>query len=489
MDLAELTGDAALAGTEISGLAYASGDAAPGSLFFCVRGFTSDGHEFAPDAVSRGAVALVSEHPLDLGVPEFVVPDSRAAMPELARRFYGDPSAEIDVVGITGTNGKTTTAYLVRQVFEAAARPCGLIGTVAWVVGDVESAAERTTPEAIDLVRAMREMAEAGQRACAIEVSSHALELGRVNGVSFAAAVFTNLTQDHLDFHADMEEYFQAKRLLFASRPGVSIVNLDDAYGRRLVDEFDCVTFSAEGAEGADYRAEEVTFDASGSRFVLVHNGVSGEVTIRLPGMFNVANALAALATAIELGIERDVAVAAIASAGGAPGRFEPVVEGQDFGVFVDYAHTPDSIVNVLRTARELPHNRVISVVGAGGDRDRRKRPLMGAAAAGASDVVYVTSDNPRSEDPAAIIGEVLAGARPAAERSGARIEEDVDRRAAIERAVAEASAGDIVFVFGKGHEQGQEFAGGRKIPFDDASVVREALALSDPAPRGQSGA
>ncbi|MGK2878121.1 MAG: UDP-N-acetylmuramoyl-L-alanyl-D-glutamate--2,6-diaminopimelate ligase [Solirubrobacterales bacterium] len=477
MDLGELTGDATLAGTEISDLVYSSRDVSPGSLFFCVRGFTADGHEFAPDAISRGAVALVCERPLGLGVPEVIVEDARAAMPALARRFFRDPSREVQVIGITGTNGKTTIAYLVRQILESAGKPCALLGTVAWIVGGVETPAERTTPEAIDLVRALRTMAEAGERACAIEVSSHALELGRADEVAFSAAVFTNLTQDHLDFHETMEDYFAAKRLLFESNPGVAVVNVDDKYGRRLAGGFDCVTYSAEGAGDADYRATDVEFDAAGSRFTCEHAGGEIRASVRLPGLFNVANALAALATTIELGVSPPAAVEGLAHATGAPGRFEPVASGQDFSVFVDYAHTPDSIENVLRAAKGLPHNRVISVVGAGGDRDRTKRPLMGAAAAEASDIVLVTSDNPRSEEPSSIIDDVLEGARPAAEASGARIEDEVDRRAAIERAVAEAQTGDIVFVFGKGHEQGQEFADGRKIPFDDATVVRESLA------------
>jgi UDP-N-acetylmuramoyl-L-alanyl-D-glutamate--2,6-diaminopimelate ligase len=480
MDLGVLTGDATLAGTEVTGLAYSSRDVRPGGLFFCVRGFSSDGHDFAADAVAAGAAALVCDRPLGLGVPEHMVEDVRAEMPVLAKRFYRDPSAEIDVIGITGTNGKTTISYLVRQILGAAGRPCGLIGTVSWIVAGRETAAERTTPEAIDLAAALRAMADGSERACAIEVSSHALELGRVDQVSFAVAVFSNLSQDHLDFHATMEDYFAAKRLLFETSPGVAIVNIDDAYGRRLAEEFNCVTFSASGDVAAAYRAADVSFDATGSRFSLVCGDAEIPAKVRLPGLFNVANALAALAVAIELGIPPASAVEGLAGATGAPGRFEPVFAGQDFSVFVDYAHTPDSIENVLRTAAELPHKRLISVVGAGGDRDRGKRPLMGAAAATGSDVVYVTSDNPRSEEPAAIIDEVLGGALEAASASGARIEHEIDRRGAIERATAEATAGDIVFVFGKGHEQGQEFAGGRKIPFDDATVVRESLARRD---------
>jgi UDP-N-acetylmuramoyl-L-alanyl-D-glutamate--2,6-diaminopimelate ligase len=477
MDLGQITGDEALSGTEISGLAYSSRDVEPGDLFFCVRGCASDGHDYAPDAIQNGAAAIVCERPLGLGVPEVLVDDARAEMPRIARVFFRDPSRELDVIGITGTNGKTTVSYLVRQILEAANRPCGLIGTVAWIVGDLESTATRTTPEAIDLAGALRTMVESGQKACAIEISSHALELGRADEVTFAAAIFTNLTQDHLDFHETMEDYFVAKRLLFEALPAVSIVNVDDEYGRRLVTDFDCVTYSAAGAE-ADYRAEGIEFDATGSRFELVAGDARLPARIKLPGQYNVANALAAVAAAVSTGVSLDQAVAALADASGAPGRFEPVTTDESFGVYVDYAHTPDSIVNVLAAARELPHNRVISVVGAGGDRDPKKRPLMGAAAAEGSDVVYVTSDNPRSEDPGSIIEDVMVGAEPAAAASGAALISEVDRRAAIEQAVAAAQPGDIVFILGKGHEQGQEFAGGRKIAFDDATVARESLQM-----------
>jgi UDP-N-acetylmuramoyl-L-alanyl-D-glutamate--2,6-diaminopimelate ligase len=475
MDFGTLTGDSALAGTEISDLVFTSRDAGPGSLFFCVKGFTSDGHDYAADAVSRGAAALVCERPMDLGVPELIVDDARAAMPRFARVFFNDPSAEIDVVGITGTNGKTTVGYLVRQILEAAGRPCGLVGTVDWIVAGQASPAVRTTPEAIELQSSLRAMADGGDKACAIEVSSHALELGRVDGVSFAAAVFTNLTQDHLDFHDTMEDYFLAKRLLFETPPGASIVNVDDEYGRRLAADFDCITYSASGSS-ADYRATGIEFDAAGSRFVCETADGTAPVAIRLPGAYNVANALAALAATVSLGVAPDVAIEALAAATGAPGRFEVIDNDQPFSVVVDYAHTPDSLENVLTAAAELPHGKLIAVVGAGGDRDSAKRPLMGAAAARHADVVYVTSDNPRSEDPALIADAVHAGAAEAAEASGARVEVDIDRRSAIERAVAEAEDTDIVVIAGKGHEQGQEFENGRKIPFDDATVARESL-------------
>jgi UDP-N-acetylmuramoyl-L-alanyl-D-glutamate--2,6-diaminopimelate ligase len=338
------------------------------------------------------------------------------------------------------------------------------------VVGGREEEVERTTPEAIDLQATFRRMLDAGDHVCAMEVSSHALALHRCDATDFEVALFTNLTQDHLDFHGDMEEYFQSKRALFASGPGASIVNVDDPYGQRLADEFDCLTFSADGAD-ADFTARDVSFDASGATFVV--NGPEGEARINtaLPGHFNVANALAAFAAATALGIDPQAAAAGLTRAGRVPGRFEPVDEGQGFAVLVDYAHTPDSLENVLGAARRLTEGRVIAVYGAGGDRDRAKRPLMGRAGAALSDLAIVTSDNPRSEDPEAIVAEVLAGVE---DRAGVEVE--VDRRAAIALALGRAEPGDTVVIAGKGHEQGQEFEGGRKVPFDDREVAREEL-------------
>jgi UDP-N-acetylmuramoyl-L-alanyl-D-glutamate--2,6-diaminopimelate ligase len=448
---------------EISGLAYASQSVTAGALFFCVPGFRSDGHDFAPDAVNRGAAALVTERRLELGVPELVVDDVRAAMGPAAARFYGDPTAELDVVGITGTNGKTTTAFLVRHLLEAGGRQTGLLGTVKRVVGGLEEQVERTTPEAIDLHQTFRQMLDGGDSAAAMEVSSHALELGRVAGIRFACRVFTNLTQDHLDFHGTMEAYFAAKRRLF-EEPGLAVVNVDDEYGRRLAAELDdVVTFGIE--HEADYRARDIEFDVMGSRFVV--DAPDGELRIEspLPGIFNVQNVLGAIAAVRSLGVER----ISLEGFGRVPGRFEAVDEGQDFGVLVDYAHTPDSLENVLRAARELTGERLHVVFGAGGDRDRGKRPLMGDAARRLADRVLVTSDNPRSEQPEAIIDEVMEGA-------GADAGREVDRRRAIARAIDEAAPGDVVVIAGKGHEQGQEFENGRKEPFDDVTVAREAL-------------
>ncbi len=465
MTLRDLMGNGAPE-VEVTGLAYSSRSVSEGTLFFCVPGFTSDGHDFAPDAVARGAAALVCQRPLGLGVPEVVLDDVRAAMGPAAARFYGHPTAELRVAGITGTNGKTTTAFLLREVLERAGLQTGLLGTVKQVVGGVEEEAVRTTAEAIDLQATFVRMLAAGDRACAMEVSSHALELGRAEGTDFAVKVFTNLTQDHLDFHPDMEAYFLAKRRLF-DRPGPAVVNADDAYGRRLAAELgDATTF---GLDGGDFRARDVSFDVTGAAFTADTPDGPLALTTRLPGLFNVSNALAAFAAARLIGVEASVAVAALAAAGRVPGRFEPVEEGQPFGVLVDYAHTPDSLENVLRAAREVCRGAVHVVFGAGGDRDRAKRPLMGRAAAQNADRLIVTSDNPRSEDPDAIVDQVMEGAGPDAHR-------EVDRRRAIALAVQSAQAGDVVVIAGKGHEQGQEFEGGRKEPFDDVQVAREAL-------------
>ncbi|HSI81930.1 MAG TPA: UDP-N-acetylmuramoyl-L-alanyl-D-glutamate--2,6-diaminopimelate ligase [Solirubrobacterales bacterium] len=471
-DVVEVAGDADV---EIAALAYDSRRATEGTLFFCVPGQQSDGHDFARFAVQAGAVAVVAERPLELD-PRTVqarVRDARDAMAHAAVRFNDDPTAELRVAGITGTNGKTTTAFLTRHVLESAGVPTGLLGTVKRVVGGAVEEVERTTPEAIDLQATFRRMVDAGDRACAIEVSSHALALRRTEGIRFAVATFTNLTQDHLDFHVDMEDYFQAKRRLFVGdRAERKVVNLDDPYGERLVAELDCVTFSAAGDPRADYRASEVSFDASGARFRCAGPGCEELVELPLPGRFNVENALATISTVGALGVPLSLAAGALVSAERVPGRFEPVSEGQPFAVLVDYAHTPDSLENVLAAARQVTDGRLIAVFGCGGDRDRAKRPLMGEIGARLADLCIVTSDNPRTEDPQAIVDEIVAGI-PADPRAEVRVE--VDRARAIADALAGAAPADTVVIAGKGHEQGQE-VNGRKYPFDDREVARAEL-------------
>jgi UDP-N-acetylmuramoyl-L-alanyl-D-glutamate--2,6-diaminopimelate ligase len=464
---AELSGDP---GLEITGIAYDSRKVTPGGLFFCVTGMESDGHDYAEAAVRSGAVALVCERPTGLDVAEVLVPDTRAAMAPVAAAFFGHPTRDLRIAGITGTNGKTTTAFLLHDILEGAGIHSGLMGTVKQIVGGVEEAVERTTPESVELQATFRRMEEAGDEACVIEASSHALVLHRCDAIDFDLAIFTNLTQDHLDFHTDMEDYFAAKRLLFAFDPGSSVVNIDDEYGRRLAAEFDVITYSADGS-AADYSAFDIAFDSTGAEFSVESEHGTMSVRTGLPGRFNVANALAALAGAIELGVEPGQAVAALADAGRVPGRFEPVGEGQDFAVLVDYAHTPDSVENVLRAARDITPGRLIAVIGAGGDRDRAKRPLMGRAGSALADHTVVTSDNPRSEEPEAIIADILEGIPDRGE-----VTVEADRSEAIRLAVEMAEAGDTVVIAGKGHEQGQEFKQGQKVPFDDREVARQHI-------------
>jgi len=465
---------------EVTSLAYDDRRVVPGTVFFCVRGLTRDGHEFAGRAVERGAAALVVDHPLGSGVPEVVVPDVRAAMAPAAAVLAGDPTATLSTVGITGTNGKTTTAFLVRALLQAGGRPTGLLGTVAQIVGGQERDAGRTTPEAIDLQPTFAEMVAAGDAACVMEVSSHALSLGRADAIHWSAAIFTNLTQDHLDFHPTMEDYFLAKARLFTDAGDApKVVDVDDPYGRRLAGMHpDALTVSLE-SEDARFRATDVRTGLRGSSFVVDGRRLSTPLT----GRFNVRNALQAYVVAVALGVGEDVAAAALAEAGRVPGRLEPVDGGQPFAVLVDYAHTPDSLHNVLQAAEGVldddhaadggaQRGRAICVFGCGGDRDRGKRPLMGAIAAAEADVAIATSDNPRSEDPSAILDEVMAGTEGAA----ATVERIEDRRAAIARAIALAGPRDIVLITGKGHEQGQQFAD-RTVPFDDRVVAREVLA------------
>jgi UDP-N-acetylmuramoyl-L-alanyl-D-glutamate--2,6-diaminopimelate ligase len=428
---------------DVGDLAYDARAVVPGTLFFCVRGSSADGHAFAPTAVAAGAAALVVERPVDAAVPQLVVPDTRAAMPRAAALFFGDPSRELEVAGITGTNGKTTTAFLLYAILDAAGRRPGLLTNIERRVGGEVRPTGLNTPEAIDLQRLMREMLDAGDRSCVMEATSIAQAKKRLDGTRFAVLAFTNLTQDHLDFHGDMESYFAAKRRLF-DQAELVVVNVGNEYGRRLAAEL----------PGA------ITFDAG-------HDALEG-IDVKLRGRFNRENALAAALSARALGVPEDAIRRGIESIEGVPGRFETVDEGQPFTVLVDYAHTPGALENVLRAARELADGRVVVVVGAGGDRDREKRPLMGQVAAELSDRAIVTTDNPRTEDPAEIAEAVAGGAL-------GPVEIELDRRRAIERAIGDARAGDVVVIAGKGADTEMEVAGGR-LPFDDRVVAREAL-------------
>ncbi|MGN6796756.1 MAG: Mur ligase family protein [Gaiellaceae bacterium] len=431
--------DLSVFGVEVTDLAYDARAVTPGALFFCIPGKTADGHDFAAEAVARGAAALVVERRLDeLDVPQLIVPSVRAAMGPAAAEFFGRPSDTLDVAAVTGTNGKTTTAFLLHSILEAAGRKPALLTNIRRIVGGEEQPIGLNTPEAIDLQRLLREMLDAGDRSCVMEATSIGGAQGRLAGTRFRVLVFTNLTQDHLDFHGTMDAYFAAKRALF-DQADAAVVNVDDEWGRRLASELpDAIAFSGDADLGAD---------------------------LRLRGRFNRQNASGAATAARVLGIDPDAIRQGLESVAGVPGRFESVDAGQPFSVIVDYAHTPDSLDNVLRAARELTTGRLTVVFGAGGDRDREKRPLMGRVAAERADRAIVTTDNPRSEDPQAIAEEVSEG----------RLEIVVDRRAAIEQALADASQGDVVVIAGKGADTEMEIAG-EFVPFDDRAVAREVL-------------
>ena len=461
---AEIRGDASIPVGEAT---FDSRQVVPGALFFCVPGALADGHDFAGDAARSGAAAFVVERWLDLDLPQVVVPSARGAMGPMSAVVFGEPAHSLTIVGVTGTNGKTTVVHLLDAVLRAAGQRTGAIGTVgAHVAGDPIPLA-RTTPEAPDLQRLLARMRDDGVTTVAMEVSSHALDQGRVGGVVFDATVFTNLSQDHLDHHGSMESYFEAKASLFApGRTEHALLNVDDPWGRRLLDA--AVPITTYGLDpGADVCAEDVRATVDGLAFRVGDR----EVTSPLRGAFNVSNCLAAIASSGVIGVDAEDAIRGVASAGQVAGRMEPVGPGQDFLVVVDYAHTPDSIRTVLAAARPLATGRVIVVFGCGGDRDRAKRFPMGAAATEGADLTVITTDNPRSENPTDIIADVERGAAA----SGGRYVVEPDRRSAIRLALGDARPGDVVVVAGKGHESEQELAG-RSVPFDDRVVVREEL-------------
>jgi UDP-N-acetylmuramoyl-L-alanyl-D-glutamate--2,6-diaminopimelate ligase len=448
-------------GPTITSVTHDSRAVRPGALFCCLVGVRTDGHEHAASAVAAGAVALLCERPLDLDVPQVVVPDARAAMAQVAAAFFGHPSRRMSLVGVTGTNGKTTATHLLRAILEADGRPSAVIGTLSGV---------HTTPESTELQARLGALAAAGTEAVAMEVSSHALVQHRVDATWFEVVAFINLSQDHLDYHRTMEDYFAAKASLFdPERARVGVVNVDDRWGRRLVD---ATRLAVRPFSHADAVGLEVGRDGSSFRW----EGVP--VRLRLSGDFNVVNALAAAASARELGVAPSTVAEGLGSVTTVPGRFERVDGDGPVAVVVDYAHTPAGLEQVLAAARGVVadgdrRGRVIVVFGAGGDRDRAKRPAMGEVATRLADVAVLTSDNPRSEDPLAIIEEVRAGATGRADV----LVVEPDRRAAIELAVATAHPGDVVVIAGKGHEAVQVWEGGRTVAFDDRQVAREALA------------
>jgi UDP-N-acetylmuramoyl-L-alanyl-D-glutamate--2,6-diaminopimelate ligase len=468
----------------VTGVTHDSRAVRRGDLFAALPGARAHGATFSAAAVASGAVAVLTDAQGarlagDLPVPVLTVADPRSALGPLAALVYGEPSAHLTVFGVTGTNGKTTTCYLIEAGLRAAGWSTGLIGTVAIRVAGRELPTGRTTPEATDLQALLGLMREQGVAGVAMEVSSHALALRRVDGTAFAVTVFTNLSQDHLDFHQGMEEYYLAKARLFSPVFTTrAVVDVDDAAGARLAAELRAageVAVSTVAENGpADFRLDEPRFSAEGGQARLTGpDGFTAQLAVRLPGPFNLRNAACAVAALVVAGVPADQALAGVGELAGVPGRLEPVRVGQPFAAIVDYAHTPEALARVLAAVRAVTAGRVLVVVGCGGDRDRGKRPMMAAAAAGGADEVFLTSDNPRSEDPERIIDDMLTGL-PAP--SAARVE--VDRRVAIRRAVAAARPGDAVVVAGKGHETGQIFAG-RTEPFDDRQVLAEEIAAA----------
>ena len=474
-------GGSLVRGSDVSvvGVTMASTEVRPGDLFAGAPGRVAHGATFAARAVESGAIAVLTDEAglasVPSGVPVLVVPDVRAAIGPVAAEVYGDPSGELDVLGITGTSGKTTTTFFVRAGLQAAGRTTALIGTVATLIGDDSIKTGFTTPEAPQLQQLLAVMRERGATHVAMEVSSHALAMGRVGGTEFAIGAFTNLSEDHLDFHADMDDYFTAKAMLFDGRSHDAVIVVDDEWGRRMARRAgECVTVATTSAD-ATWRASDIAELPDGTtRFRVRGPQVDIMTGCAVPGRYNVANALLALAILHENAVPVEIAAPAVAVAT-VPGRMERVDAGQDFLAVVDYSHKPAAVDGALRALRPLTRGRLIIVLGCGGDRDRGKRPHMGDIAARGADLLIVTDDNPRSEDPAAIRAAMLAGARevPAAERG--EIREVGDRREAIAAAVTSAQAGDTVLIAGKGHEPGQEIAG-TVHPFDDRDVLRDAL-------------
>jgi UDP-N-acetylmuramoyl-L-alanyl-D-glutamate--2,6-diaminopimelate ligase len=460
--------------TDLKGLCYDSRRLQKGEVFFCLPGLKTDGHIFAQEALRKGAAGIVVERWLRVETPfQALVENSREALATASAVFFDYPSKSFYLIGVTGTNGKTTTTYLLESIFKQAGLKSGLVGTVGCRVGEKPVQIERTTPESLDLQKVFSQMRAAEVEAVAMEVSSHAIHQKRIAYTDFNSIVFTNLSQDHLDYHQTLEEYFEAKKDLFELYPQADhIINIDDPWGRQLV-SLPCRERLTFGWERGDVRIVEATNYPEGLKLELVTPSGSFKVEMKIKGSFNAYNAMAATAAACLLGLSLEDIKKGLESLESVPGRFEPVEEGQDFLVLVDYAHTPDGLEHLLRSARELTSNQLIVVFGCGGDRDKTKRPLMGKIAAELADFVFVTSDNPRSEVPERIIKEIVGGIDEV--RGFSNFQEVVDRREAIKAALKMAGRGDTVVIAGKGHEDYQEFAG-KKVPFDDRQVARALL-------------
>lgn len=477
-EIAAYLGLASESTIDVRGLSLSSHLVEPGDLFIALGGEKTHGAHFAEAAARSGAVAMLSDsHGISdnqSGLPTLVINNLRSQLGELSSWFYGDPSQRLSLMGITGTNGKTTTSFMIEAACRGAGVTTGLIGTVETRIGGERFPSVRTTPEAPELQKLLARMHRQGVTHVAMEVSSHALELGRVAGTNFAVSGFTNLSQDHLDFHGDMESYFRAKSLLFSPQYSVNaIINVDDLYGRRLNEEIKIPALTASSRGPADWYLDEIQCNDSGSRARLVDPyGRKYELVIALPGRYNLDNALMAIAVASATGLDTAALIEGLGALSGVPGRMERIDSGRGFSIIVDYAHTPDAVENLLAELREVTTGRIISVLGCGGDRDAGKRPLMGAAVAAGSDIALLTSDNPRSEDPMVILAQMEAGAKGVGQAS---VMVEADRKNAITQAIALAMPGDCVVIAGKGHEQGQE-VGGVVTPFDDRVVAREAL-------------
>ncbi len=462
---------------DVKNIVYDSRRAEVGSLFVALRGTKTDGHKYVKSAISNGAIGVVAEEEMPFEkIPVIKVPDTRVALARLAEKFYGYPAKKLKIIGITGTNGKTTTAHMVSSILEEYGIPTGVMGTLYIKIGDEKYKANMTTPESLDIQRYLSKMVEKGIQAVVMEVSSHALHFNRVMGLSFDGAIFTNLSQDHLDFHKDMEEYFLAKRKLFymIKEGGFALLNADDLRTPQIIKVLVDVPYKTYGIyRMCDIRAKNIEKSIYGTSFVAESSRWDIPIKMKLVGEFNIYNALASVGVGLFMDIPPAIISSGIAKLKGVRGRFELIEEGQNFGVVVDYAHTPDGLRKVLKAAKELTQRRLITVFGCGGDRDRKKRPIMGEIAAEYSDVVVITSDNPRTEDPKSIIAEIQVGV---AKKRGDYLV-FVDRREAIFEAIGMAEEGDLVVIAGKGHEDYQIF-GTKRVHFDDAEVAREAISV-----------